>query len=404
MTSSIDEEWRSRFFSFWIGQQFSLFGSSIVMFALSWWLAEETGSATILASSLLVEILPSVLLQVVAGPIIDRHSRKIIMILADGAIAAASAALGLLFWTGSIQIWQIYAAMVVRGIGETFHGPAQAASVSLMVPEQHLARIAGLDRVMQGATRIITPPIGALLVSFLPMYLVLGVDVVTAAIAIAILLFISIPGVVPSRNSYVGDIREGFRYILEWRGLFLLLISAAFLNFLATPAFSLLPLLVKDHFGKGAIELGWLDSSAGLGLLLGGSALSAWGGFRRRMRTATLGLAGMGVGILTIGILPPEWLSATILAMFVFGFMNCLTNGPLQAMEQAIVRAEMQGRLFSLGSALSMGMIPLGLAVAGPVADAFGIQIWYVMSGTFSIIIAMLWLSLPSIRLIEEKR
>jgi DHA3 family macrolide efflux protein-like MFS transporter len=196
-------KWAGRFFTIWIGQAFSLFGSSIVQFALVWWLTQKTGSATVLATATLVALLPQILLGPFAGTLVDRWNRRIIMIVADASIALVTAALVYLFATDQIQVWHIYAAAMIRSLGAAFHQPAMASSTSLMVPNKHLARVAGANQTLQGLINIIAPPLGALLLELYSTQAVLMIDIVTAAIAILPLLFIPIPMLCTGRDCWV---------------------------------------------------------------------------------------------------------------------------------------------------------------------------------------------------------
>src|SRR5512144_2976309 len=116
-TPSVQEHWAPRFFTIWIGQAFSLFGSALVQFALVWWLTQKTGSATVLALSTLAALLPQIVIGPLAGTLVDRWSRRVVMIAADGGIALTTLALIYLFWSGQIQVWHIYVAMFVRSAG-----------------------------------------------------------------------------------------------------------------------------------------------------------------------------------------------------------------------------------------------------------------------------------------------
>jgi MFS transporter, DHA3 family, macrolide efflux protein len=128
------------FFVLWVGQVFSIVGSAIVQFALAWYLTKETGSATVLATAVMVGLFPQIILGPIIGPYIDRWDRKKIMIIADSFIALVTVVLVVLFFTKDIQIWHIYVAMVFRSAGGAFHFPAMSASIPLIVPEKHLAR------------------------------------------------------------------------------------------------------------------------------------------------------------------------------------------------------------------------------------------------------------------------
>ena len=161
---SIPKDWARRFFAIWTGQVFSLFGSAIVQFALIWWLAQKSGSATVLALATLAGLLPTVVLGPFAGALVDRWNRRRIMMIADTTIAAFTLLLAYLFATGTVQIWHIYVILVVRALGGAFHFPAMAASTPLMVPENQLTRVNGLNQTLQGVNALIAPPVGALLI------------------------------------------------------------------------------------------------------------------------------------------------------------------------------------------------------------------------------------------------
>ena len=169
----------------------------------------------------------------------------------------------MLFWTGSIQIWHVYLIMLVRSIGNTFQFPAMQASTGLMVPDRHLSRVAGLNQTLMGSMNIVAPPLGALLLGFMPLHAIMGIDVVTASLAILFLFFVRIPrplrsgdAVNGARPSIWADVRVGMQYVWHWPGMIVLLGLATMLNFLLNPAFSLLPLLVTRHFAGEALELG----------------------------------------------------------------------------------------------------------------------------------------------------
>ncbi len=386
----VREDWKGPFFTIWTLQQLSLVGSQLVQFALVWWLTKTTGSATVLATATMVAILPQVLIGPFSGALIDRFSRRMVMIIADGSIALASAWLAYMYFTGAVQVWHIYVIMAARAIGGGFHWPAMSASTAMMVPEKHLTRVAGLNQTMQGVVNIVSPPLGAILLAVLPMYGILGIDVVSAAIAIAPLLFIPIPQ--PERTggeakpSYFAEVRAGFRYVWRWKGLLWLIGIAMLINFAVNPAFSLLPLLVRKHFSGGALQLSWLESAFGIGVILGGVALSIWGGFKRRIFTTLSGVIGMGAGIFLIGLLPGSGLWYAIGSLFLIGLMQAFANGPLTALLQSTVDPGMQGRVLALLGSLVTAMSPLSLALAGPIADMIGIQFWYVLGGATMIL------------------
>jgi DHA3 family macrolide efflux protein-like MFS transporter len=163
-----------------------------------------------------------------------------------------------------------------------------------------------------------------------------------------------------------------------------------------------MPLLVTDHFEGDALQLGWLESSWGIGLVLGGLLLSVWGGFRQRVYTSLVGLVIEGLGIMLIGLAPANVFWLAVAGMFIAGSMNALVNGPLFAVLQAIVAPEMQGRVFTVVASMSSAAFPLSLAVAGPVADAIGLRPWYVVGGIVCVFMGLGACFVPVIVNIEQ--
>jgi DHA3 family macrolide efflux protein-like MFS transporter len=301
--------------------------------------------------------------------------------------------------------------MVVRALGNAFHWPAMSASTSLMVPKEHLPRVAGLNQTMGGAVNIVSPPLGALLLQVLPLHAIMAIDVVSATLAIVPLLLVPIPQ--PERRVAVdtagagqpslwADVREGLRYVWSWPGLLAVCIMALLLNFFVNPPMSLMPLLVTGHFGGDALQLGWLNSAWGVGLVVGGLILGAWGGFRQRIVTMLLGIIGLGLGLLLVGLTPVTAFPLALLGLLFGAVMNALCNGSAFALLQSIVAPEMQGRVFTVTMSLVNAMTPLSMAVAGPVADVLGIRTLYVIAALSQIGIGVAAFFIPAIMHLED--
>jgi DHA3 family macrolide efflux protein-like MFS transporter len=389
-------KWAGRFFTIWTGQAFSLLGSALVQFSLIWWLTQKSGSATVLAIATLVGMLPQILIGPFAGALVDRWNRRIIMIGADATIAVFSLLLAFLFATETVQIWHIYIVMAVRALGSAFHFPAMSASTPLMVPDEQLTRVNGLNQTLQGVNSLAAPPLGALLLSVLSTQGVLLIDVGTALLAIIPLFFIPIPQPprytdlqLETRPSLLQDIRAALTYIRSMPGFTAIIFMALFLNFLLVPTDSLLPLLVTKHFGKGAIDLGLLQSAMGVGIVAGGILISVWGGFKKKVVTSILGMIGLGLGVILIGLAPAYFFLLAILGNVLLGLMIPMANGPLGALLQSVVRPDMQGRVMSLIGSGATAIAPLGLLIAGPFSDWLGIRIWFWAGGILCVLIAV---------------
>ena len=400
------------FFIIWLGQAFSRLGSKIVQFALIWYLTETTGSATILATASMVGLLPQIILGPLAGTLVDRWSRRKVLIFADGMIALATIILAFMFALGPnhvnsctmskktgvegllssglprlglVEIWHIYILMFIRALGGAFHTPAMTASTTLLVPEKHLARIQGLNGTLGGVVGILSPLLGALLLNMMPMQGIMAIDVGTALFAIVPLFFIPIPQPKPAIekdvSSILADFMDGIRYLWSMPGLWLITLSHGIIYLLMMPAYSLMPIFVTDHLNGSAPQLAALQSSIAMGIVAGGVLLSLWGGFRRQVITVLLGTLLSGLSWVVMGITPENCFYMAMGALFLGTTMNSVMVGSVGALWQTIIPPKLQGRLFSIGITVISGMSSIGLAIAGPTVDQIGVRFWFLVGG-----------------------
>jgi DHA3 family macrolide efflux protein-like MFS transporter len=400
--------WKARFFTIWGGQALSILGSQLVQFALIWHLTIKTGSATVLATASLVGMLPNVILGPFIGTLVDRWNRRWIMLLTDSLVALATIALAVLFALDIVEIWQIFSVIFIRSLAGAFHANAMNASTSLMVPIEHLTRIQGFNQMLNGGLNVISAPLGALLLGLLSMQGILSIDVITALFAILPLVFIHVPQ--PERNAANAekttvwtDFKAGLRYMISWPGLMIIGLMTVVINFTIIPAFSLLPLMIKDYFGGSAIHLSWVESAMGAGMIVGGVLLGLWGGFSRKILTSMVGLMGMGAGTLILALAPSSAISLAVGGALLVGLMTPITMGPFFAVIQSNVEPDMQARVFSLLSSVGTGFTPLGLVIAGPFADRVGIQAWFLLGGILCILMAVTGLFIPAVMNMEKK-
>ncbi len=379
------------FFTIWTGQIASLIGSRLVGFALVWWLTETTNSATALAIATTVSVLPGILIAPIAGALIDRWDRRKVMIVADSLVALVTLVVAGLFTLDVVRPWHLYILMLLRATGGAFHWPAMQAATGQLIPRKHLSRISGLNQALRGAANIVVPPAGALILKVLPMQSILAIDVVTAVIAVLPLFFVRIPKPDrPAKAPSVGsDLREGVRYVTQHRGITLMIFSSVFVNILMVPSVSFIPLMVTRHFGGGVLELGWMQSALGFGIVAGGLLLGAWGGFRNRSMTAVVALLLRGIGMLIVGLTPSTAFPLALAAVFFYNAASPLIDGSVLAVLQSVVPNHLMGRVVTLihsGFALST---PIGMAIGGPLADHVGVSACFVGAGILTALTAV---------------
>ena len=405
--NKIRPNWSTYFFTIWSGQALSLIGSRAAQFALIWWMAETTGSAAVLATATLFAYLPDVFLGPFIGALVDRWNRRVVMIVADTIVALASAWLAYLFWVESVTVWHVYAINIVSSLGRNFQAYAMIASTSLMVPERHLSRIQGANETLNGILNIGGPPLGALLLAVLPYHAIMELDVATAVFAIIPLFFIAVPQ--PAKNkagtgtgsSLYAEVWVGLNYMWRWPGLRYLLMIGASTNFFFNASIAIIPLLVTEHFSGDAIQLGWLNSGFGIGVIVGGLALTIWGGFQKRILTILTGQVLAGLGFLLVGAAPKEAFWIAWGGMLFSGIASGTVNGSFKALIQSRVPPDLQGRVFSTHNSSVQATTVLGLIAIAPVTGYMGLQFWFLAGGLYATLLSVVAFFVPSIVKIE---
>jgi len=393
------------FWSVFTGQAFSLLGSRLVQFSLVWWLTSTTGSASMLAFASIMALLPQVFISPFAGALIDRWDRKKVLIAVDAINALAVVGLGAIFAMGITKPWHVFVVMFIRAMGGAFQWPAMQATTSLMVDKDMLSKVAGLNQALMGVAAIVAPPLGVLLMDFLPLQKVLMMDVTTAAMAIIPLLLVHIPqpkSEGKTGQSVIADMKDGFAFIRGWTGLLIVMGVAMVFNLLVVPAISLMPLLVTGHFAGDSMSYAVIEAAMGIGMVAGGILLGVWGGFKSKIATALMGAVGLGVGTMIVGIAPSNMYYLAVAGMGFAGVMSTITNGSFFALIQSTVPAEIQGRVISILMSGTAAMAPIGLAIAGPLADVLGVRVWFMAGGLLIIAMGFTGFLVPAVMNMEK--
>ncbi len=358
----------------WGGQFVSLLGTFMTRFALTIWAWQVTGEATALALTGLAFALPNILLYPVAGALVDRWNRKLVMMLSDIASGIATLVIFLLFTSGNLQIWHLYVTGAFSGLFQSFQFPAYSAAVSTMVDKKDYTRTSAMLSLAQNTSGILSPVAAGVLLPSIGMNGILVFDLFSVAVAIAALLVVNIPQPEPKqaeeRNSLLEDSLFGFKYIRERPGLLGLQLVFFTINFIGSLGFPLLAPMILSRTGDDSIILGTVQSAFGAGGIVGGLALSAWGGPKKRVHGVLGGLAlSCLFGYVAIGLGKDMYTWA--IGAFLMMLFNPLINGSNQAIWQSKVPPEMQGRVFGTRAMIALISQPVAMAITGPLADKF---------------------------------
>lgn len=360
------------FLLIWFGQLISLVGSELTGFALGVWVYQRTGSATQFALIAVFTTLPGIALSPLAGAIVDRLDRRLVMIASDTGSALSTLSIALLLMVGQLEIWQIYVAMGISSSFRAFQFPAYSASISLLVPKQHYGRAGGMIEFGQATAQTVSPIIAGLLIVSVGLVGVVLIDFATFLFAVSTLLLVRIPKPpkseeVAEAGSFWQDVGYGWRYVVARPGLLALLIFFASVNFSAAMIGVLIPPLVLSFTTPGV--LGTVLSVAFVGMLLGSIAMSTWGGPKpgRRIKVILALAFFQGVLIIIDGLQPSAFLITAV--GFFYLFVSPIITGSDQAIWLSKVPPSVQGRVFATQRMLSWSTVPLAFLLAGPLAD-----------------------------------
>ncbi|WP_448227497.1 MFS transporter [Pseudoxanthomonas mexicana] len=393
--NAVAAPWRLRFWSVFVGQAISLLGSALTQFVLLWWITDTTGSITSLAVAGMVALLPQAILSPIGGVFADRYSRRIIMCTADAVSAACMLALIVLFSLDKAELWHVYSLMFVRSAMQAFQAPAATASMAMLVPLDYLPRAAGLNQAMQSMTTVAAAPLGALAIGLLSYEHAFAIDIVTALMGIAPLLIFRIPQVRGRVEQGVSGVwrqfKEGLSLVWNDPGLVRLYALMAAVVLMVMPSFTLVPLLVKEHFSGAAPEVALMEGLAGVGMVVGGMIVAAFAP-KRKIKWVIWGFAASCGSLALTGMAPSNLFGVAIAWWVISGLAFVLGNAPMTALLQTIVPNQMQGRVLSILN-MCMGLAaPIGLAIATPMGELIGARWLFVLMGTLGAVVSLLGL------------
>ncbi len=360
----------------WLGQFVSIVGSGMTTFGLGIWAWQATGRATALALVGLCALIPAILASPVAGALVDRWSRKKIMIVADLVAGAGAVFLLILSLLGRLQIWHIYLVAAANGAGGAFQGPAYRASISMMIDKAQYGRAYGMLGMVNSASGIVAPILAGALLGVIGLRGILMIDIATFLFAVGMLLIARIPqpvredsSVSLGRRHLIRESMFGFRYLAERRPLLHLLLAYASLNIIMTLVFTILTPMVLARTGSNELTLGTVQMFLGLGGVTGGAILTAWGGPSRnliRWMFAAIA-ASMLFGISALGVAQSlvVWAAAAFFTLLLATFIQSMSN----VLWQRKIPPAVQGRVFAYRGLVSQIASPLGTILAGTLAD-----------------------------------
>jgi DHA3 family macrolide efflux protein-like MFS transporter len=383
--------WKKQIALFLISQNISLFGSSVVSFAIIWYITLQTSSGKWLMLFTIFSLLPQVLISLWAGVWADRYNRKHIIMLADGFIALATLGLAIAFWSGYQKLELLLAVAFIRSIGAGIQTPAVAALFPQLVPQEKLTRVQGINQTLNSVLMLLSPAVGGVVLGSMGIFWAFMLDVITASLAIGVISFINIEKVPRPAEaaSVLTELRQGITYALNHKLLKLVLIFFGVSFFLTTPAAVLTPLLVERSFGSDVWRLTANEMVWTIGSLLGGAFVSLRGEFKDKIYTTAVCLVAFGVTFALLGI--ARNFAIYLLIMGIAGFFMPIIATAQTVLIQENVEAAMMGRMFSLVQIVAGSAMPVAILFFGPLADIVSIGSILLVSGALLAVVGVLY-------------
>lgn len=344
--------------------------------------------------SVLFGFLPIFLLSPFAGVWADRYNRKWLIIVSDGFIAVSTVVLLVLFLNGYGSVEVLLIASAIRSFGSGIQMPAVSAVLPQIVPQKELNRVNGANGSIQAAITLISPMLSGALMNYASMESIFMVDVVTATIAMLILIFfLRIPTHQKTSEEsedevqkYTLELKQGYYYIKSHAFLGKLFFYFALVYLMVAPPSFLTPLHVTRIFGADVWRLSALEVVFAIGMILGGLLIAIWGGVRNRVISITIAMGVMGLSTFLLGVVTHFWLYLALMGLI--GVMMPLFSAPTTTLLQEKVEEIYLGRVFGIQTMISTSLVPLGMVVFGPLADVVDIKWLLLISGFFLLIIA----------------
>ncbi len=361
------------FITVWIGQIVSVLASSMTHFALTIWMYQQTESATRMGLMQVFFITPFLLMSPIAGVMVDRYNRKLMMMVSDLAAVLATGGIFVLILLGRLEFWHLYISAVLNGIGNTFQWPAYSAAISTMVPKEQLGRANGLMSLMEAGPGVVAPLLAGALLPLIELKGILLLDILTFLFAVAALLIVRIPAPRISaegeeaRGSMLKEAIFGFRYIFARPSLLGLQLIFFAGNLFAGIGYTVMAPMILARTGQNSLLFGTVQTAGAIGAVAGGVVMSAWGGFKKRVNGVLLGWFASGVFFTLLGMRfgLPAWIGGAALGASV----GPLINASNQAIWQSKVPSDLQGRVFSARRLIAWFTNPISPVIGGVLAD-----------------------------------
>ena len=367
---------------FLISQIISLFGSSIVSYAIVWYITMKTSSTVALAVSIVCTYMPQILVSIFSGTWGDRYNKKYLIVIGDIITGISTLMLAVLFINGFDSLLFLYSIIILRSIGTGIQTPLENAFLPLICPEEKLTKVNGIYATATAAINILSPAIAGLLLNLIDFGYTLLIDCFTAVLAVIVLFKLKYKKTISfdERLGAASAFIEGVKYFKRHDFLGkLILFYLLFYFFMSAPAF-LTPILVNLKFSDSVNALAINELVWSLGTMLGGLLICSFKELNK-LKLMTYSSALFGAFICLLGTANKFILY--IMFMLCSGIALPLFNTSNTILIQENVKEDMLGRVFANLNILSTVSTTIGIIIFGLIGSIISVDKLLILVGIF---------------------
>ena len=384
---------------FFFGQSISLIGTWMQSVAIYWLVYKITGSVLILGLVGFASKIPILLFSPITGVLIDRWSRHQVLIVTQILAMIQALILVIIYFAGSIEIWQIFILSIMMGCINAFDIPARHSFVIDMVEKKDLGNAIALNSLMFNGAMLIGPSIAGVLLAVEGEGICFLINVFSYLfVIISLYMMNNIPSVpLKQRSNIFKDMKDGFKYTFGFPPIKYIILFLALVNLLAVPYTLLLPAFAKEILQGGSNTYGFLIGSSGFGALLAALYLASVKTPLRMGNIIPWSASIFGIGLILFSFTHFPILS--FILMIAVGFGDMLHTSASNTMLQNISDDDKRGRVMSIYTMSIVGIAPFGSLLIGELAKSLGTTITILIGGAACIIGALIFLrKLPDLK------
>ena len=366
---------------YFAGHLVSLVGWSMHSVAQPWLVLDLTDSPFYVGLVAMLGTVPIMILALLGGVVADRFPKRRVLFVTQTSAMIIALLLATVVLSDVVSLTHVMIASTLLGMTAAFDIPSRQAFVVDLVGKQDLMSAIALNSASFNSSRIIGPGVAGLIIGAVGVgacFLINGVSYLALIFALVMMRLATSP-VVASATPARSTVRAGLAYVAANRRMRALLLMIAFASVFGFPFYVLLPVIARNVLGLGSVEFGWMVSAAALGAVVAALGLATLGRSIPKGRVITIAAPTFGVCVSLLGL--ARSFPLLLVLLMLTGFFQVVHTATTNTLLQSLARDDFRGRVMSVYSLAFLGLMPVGLLLAGTVAERWSPTAWLSVAG-----------------------